>query len=100
MPNETAKRTALVLGASGLVGGHVLNQLLRDPAYGKVLVAVRKKLPLINEKLEQHNVDFDRLDLSPQTFRVDDIYCCLGTTMKQAGSREAFRKVDYTYPME
>ena len=100
MPNQTNKRTALLLGASGLVGGYVLDVLLNDPAYGKVVVAVRKKLPLINEKLEQVTVDFEQLGLNTQMFKVDDVFCCLGTTMKQAGSREKFRKVDYFYPVE
>jgi len=100
MSETTAKRTALLLGASGLVGSHCLELLLDDAAYGKVMVAVRKKLPLINEKLEQHTVDFDHLEDYPHVFDVNDIFCCLGTTIKQAGSRAKFRKVDHDYPLQ
>lgn len=99
MNEQATKRTALLLGASGLVGSHCLEWLLRDATYSKVVVAVRKKLPLINEKLEQHTVDFDQLDQYPEIFAVNDVFCCLGTTMAQAGSREAFKKVDYQYPL-
>jgi uncharacterized protein YbjT (DUF2867 family) len=97
--HKTPQRTALLLGASGLVGSHVLELLLRNPAYTKVIIAVRKKLPLINEKLDQQVVDFDNLEEHSSAFKADDVYCCLGTTIKQAGSQAQFRKVDHDYPI-
>ncbi len=93
-------KTALVLGATGLVGGEVIKLLLADETYQKVSVLVRRNLPLRHAKLEQHMVDFDQLSLHAGLFAVDDVYCCLGTTIRKAGSQEAFRKVDYTYPCE
>ncbi len=93
-------KTALVLGATGLVGGELVQLLLTDPTYHKVLVLVRRNLPLRHDKLEQHSVDFDRLSQHNALFAVDDVFCCLGTTIRKAGSQEAFRKVDYTYPYE
>ena len=93
-------RAALVVGASGLVGGHVLRLLLEDSAYAGVTVLARRELPLAHKKLQQRVVGFDRLAQIADFPRVHDVFCCLGTTMKQAGSRAAFRTVDYTYVVE
>lgn len=93
-------RTALVAGATGLVGGHLLRLLLDDPSYERVTALVRRGLPLSHKKLLQREINFDLLgDLGAVT-RVDDVFCCLGTTMRQAGSRDAFRTVDFTYVHE
>ena len=96
----TASRTALVAGASGLVGSRVLRLLLEDPAYARVTVLARRELPLSHKKLEQRVVSFDRLAQIADFPRVHDVFCCLGTTMKQAGSPAAFRRVDCTYVVE
>jgi len=96
----TPARTALVAGASGLVGRHVVHLLLEDPAYARVTVLARRELPLSHKKLEQQVVSFDRLAQIADFPRVHDVFCCLGTTMKQAGSPDGFRKVDYTYVVE
>jgi len=93
-------RTALVAGASGLVGSQVLRLLLEDPAYSRVTLLARRELPLSHKKLEQRIASFDRLAQIADFPRVHDVFCCLGTTMKQAGSPDAFRKVDFTYVVE
>ena len=93
-------RTALVAGASGLVGSQVLRLLLEDPTYTRVTVLARRELPLSHKKLEQRIASFDRLAQIADFPRVHDVFCCLGTTMKQAGSPDAFRKVDFTYVVE
>jgi uncharacterized protein YbjT (DUF2867 family) len=95
-------KSALVLGASGLVGRALLNQLLHDPRYGRITCLVRRPLAqhglVDNEnKLAPIVVDFDCLDEYLGYFKVDHVFCCLGTTMKVAGSRAAFRKVDFEY---
>ena len=90
-------RTALVAGASGLVGGHLLPLLLADRAYARVVALARRELPARHAKLEQRVVDFGRLDAFSDIPRVDDVFCCLGTTIKAAGSQEAFRLVDHDY---
>lgn len=92
-------RTALVFGATGLIGGHLVRQLLESPEYHRVVLLLRRPLGLAHEKLEQQVTDFNRLEEHRAAFRVDDLYCCLGTTMRKAGSREAFRRVDYDYPL-
>ena len=93
-------RTALVAGGSGLVGGHLLRQLLEDADYDRVTALTRRTLALTHKKLVQRVVDFDRLAEVSDFPRVHDVFCCLGTTIKQAGSQEAFRKVDLTYVAE
>lgn len=93
-------RTALLFGATGLVGGHCLDLLLRDEAYGKVITPGRRKLALTHPKLEQHVIDFARLTEYSHVMSAQDVFCCLGTTIKKAGSQEAFRQIDFTYPHE
>ncbi len=90
-------KTALVIGATGLIGKHLTIKLLSSNYYSKVKVLVRKPLDLNHPNLEQIIVDFDNLDSSK--IIADDVFCCLGTTMKAAGSKEAFYKVDFTYPV-
>jgi uncharacterized protein YbjT (DUF2867 family) len=94
------KRTALLVGATGLVGGHCLNYLLKDENYSHIVVLTRRNLEIENPKLTQYAVDFDQLENYSDQIKADDIFCCLGTTIKKAGSQEAFRKVDYYYPLQ
>ena len=94
-------RTALLAGATGLIGSHCLKLLLDDPAYSKVTIIARKKIELNHPKLVAVCINFDQLDeLSAKIDPVDDAFCCLGTTLKAAGSKEAFHLVDYTYCLE
>jgi uncharacterized protein YbjT (DUF2867 family) len=97
MPQE---RTALLLGATGLVGGYCLNRLLMDEVYGSVATLGRRPLDRTHAKLAHHVVDFDRYETYNTLLKVDDVFCCLGTTMKQAGSKQAFRQVDFEYPVQ
>ena len=98
--NTNQSKTALLLGASGLVGGHCLGFLLEEPSYTRVIVLVRKALPVMHEKLVQYVVDFDELENLGNCIPVDDVYYCLGTTIKRAGTQEAFRKVDFDYTVK
>lgn len=92
----TEPRIALIVGATGLVGGHCLRLLLDHPAYARVVALVRRPLPARSDRLEQRVVDFDRL-AQAEPPAVTDVFSALGTTIKKAGSQEAFRKVDYEY---
>jgi uncharacterized protein YbjT (DUF2867 family) len=87
-------RTALVAGASGLVGGFLLDELLASPLYQQVHSLGRRALPREHPRLTQRTVDFTRLEDEPLP-PAEDAFCCLGTTIKKAGSREAFRAVDH-----
>jgi len=91
-------KTALIVGATGLVGNHLAHKLVNHPAYSSVKVLVRKPMDFQHPKLEQIVVGFDNFDTA--IVKADDVFCCLGTTMKQAGSKEAFYKVDFQYPFE
>lgn len=91
------KRSALIAGATGAVGRHLLSMLLADDDYSAVHILTRRPIAATESKLHIHEVDFERLDQHAALFDVDDVFCCLGTTMKQAGSKEAFRRVDHDY---
>ena len=95
---DMGERTALLFGASGLTGGHCLRYLLADDHYTKVVAPGRRLLDIEHPKLEQPLVDFDRLDGFVEALKGDDVFCCLGTTIRKAGSREAFQTVDFVYP--
>ncbi|HUM02121.1 MAG TPA: oxidoreductase [Thermoanaerobaculia bacterium] len=94
------RRTALLVGATGLVGGHCLRMLLADDAWSQVVVLARRRLPASHPKLVARLVDFDRLGQLSGFPRVTDVFCALGTTIARAGSRPEFYKVDFTYVAE
>jgi uncharacterized protein YbjT (DUF2867 family) len=92
-------RTAIVAGATGLVGSHLLELLLNNEYYTSVLALTRKPLPNTNLKLRNLVLDFEQIEAHSSELQGDDVFCCLGTTMKQVGSREKFRRVDFDYPV-
>jgi uncharacterized protein YbjT (DUF2867 family) len=92
-------KRALVLGATGLVGKELVKQLVEDPDYAGVTAIVRKPLSFSHPKLKEVLANFDKLELQAAEFHVDAVYCCLGTTIKVAGSKEAFKRVDLDYPV-
>lgn len=95
------KKTALVLGASGLVGNELVKTLIQQNQYSKIHLLVRNPIKVYESSIcEQHVVDFHLLHNYSDLFQVTDVFCCLGTTIKKAKTREAFRKVDYEYPVE
>ncbi len=91
-------KTAIVLGASGLVGTELVFQLLNTTEFEKVKIFVRRSLGISNPKLEEHIIDFDELSVWKQDLVGDTLFSCMGTTLKTAGSKEKQYKVDYTYP--
>lgn len=91
-------KTALVAGATGAVGREIVRGLCEDENYDKIIVWARRELNFSHEKLETQIINFDEIkDIRP--CEVDEIFCALGTTMKQAGSRGQFYKVDVSYPV-
>ena len=92
-------KTAIVIGATGMVGKQVLNYLLDLDVYKQVIAVTRKPLPT-HPKLKNLVIDFDRLTESLKKVKADDAFCCLGTTIKQADTKTAFHRVDYTYNFE
>lgn len=88
-------KKALVLGATGLVGRHSLRYLLDSNAYQHVTVLSRRPLDIEHPRLTVKEGDLADLTPWAEQFAVDDVFCCLGTTMDKAGSRQAFRHVDH-----
>lgn len=92
------QKSALVLGASGLIGSEVLQLCLDSNVYNTVIAPVRRPLLIDHEKLVEKVIDFD-MPPWEDLFPADHVYCCLGTTIKTAGSKSNFRKVDHDYPL-
>ena len=85
----------LLTGATGLVGGHLLNLLVADPRISEIIAPTRRPLPAQNKVINLVEEDLTDV-LRPLETPVDIVFCCLGTTRKQAGSKQAFIHVDYT----
>jgi len=98
-----AKRTAVLLGASGLVGGYCLRGLVAAQEYSRVILLVRKELSLSEAGVPANRVEQRVMNLAETTsgdfVAVTDLFCALGTTIAKAGSQPAFRAVDYELPM-
>lgn len=93
--------TAVVLGATGLVGEQLVQQLLNDPAFLKVRILVRRQVELSHSKLEAEIVDFNNLpQFRSELGRGDCIFCCIGTTQKKVkGDKAAYHKIDVGIPV-
>ena len=83
-------KTAIIAGASGLIGKSLTQLILQSDDYGQVIALVRKPLGIQHDKLKEINIDFDQLSEMEEFPKADDVFCALGTTMKKAGSKEAF----------
>lgn len=88
----------LLVGATGLVGRHVLQQALADPRVASIVAPTRRPLPA-HAKLSSPAVDYERLDEDAAWWHADAVICTLGTTLRAAGSKAAFRRVDHDYPL-
>lgn len=88
----------MLVGASGLVGQQLLRLALADPVVSGVVAPTRKPLAAA-AKLENPAIDFEHLPADAPWWKVDAVICTLGTTMAQAGSESAFRRVDHDYPL-
>ncbi len=88
-------RVALVYGATGLIGSEVVRLLVASEAYGEVHALVRKNPGIEDDKLRVHLTDFSDLSAAELPSGVTDVFCCLGTTQKKAGSKEAFYTIDF-----
>ena len=96
-----SEQTAVVIGASGLIGSHVVDQLLHDEYFSAIRVLVRRGLALNHPKLQQVIIDFDDEDNYAHNFGIGDvIFCCVGTTQKKVkGDKIAYAKVDHAIPV-
>ncbi|GAA4824671.1 NAD(P)H-binding protein [Algivirga pacifica] len=90
-------KTALVLGATGLVGGFLVKELIANPAYTKIKIFTRRSTNLQHPKIEEVIMDFDHMEMVKESVEGDVLFSAFGTTRNKAGSKEAQYKVDYTY---
>ena len=90
-------KKAVVIGATGLIGSHLVKQLLADNRFAEVVVFVRRATGIKDTKLKEYVIDFKKPDEWSGKVKGDVFFSVLGTTLKQAGSKESEYKVDYTY---
>jgi uncharacterized protein YbjT (DUF2867 family) len=93
-------KTAVVVGASGLIGKTLVRKLLEDNRYKSVKVFVRRSINISNTKLVEYIVDIDKITDWKNKITGDELYSAMGTTIKKAGSKEAQYKIDVTYQYE
>ncbi len=93
-------KKAIIAGASGLIGNHLLQIILNENDYDEVLILVRKELPIQHRKLKQLVIDYTRLNDYTGSIKGDAIFCCLGTTKKNTPDETKYRKIDHDYPLQ
>jgi uncharacterized protein YbjT (DUF2867 family) len=91
-------KTALIIGSTGLIGSQLLQLLLESDYYSSVITFVKRDTGIQHPKLKQHIIDFEKPESYRDLVEGDDFFCTIGTTINKAGSKEAFRKVDFEYP--
>jgi len=94
------KKKALIIGATGLIGNELVKLVSQSDYYEQIYLLVRRKTGFESDKVVEILADFDNLEESLKSIQADDVYNCLGTTMKKAGSKEEFHKVDFSYPIK
>lgn len=99
MPGKSAK-TAILIGATGLVGARCLDLLLKSSDYRQVTAVSRRPVPLQHARLVRVETPFEQLGEVLGELSADAAFCCLGTTIRQAGTKAEFHKVDYGYVLE
>jgi len=92
-------KTAILFGSTGLTGSFVLQELIKDVRYSRIILFLRKPLPELLPKITEVVMELTEHDDFEKFVFGDEIYCCLGTTIRKAGSQEAFRKVDFELPV-
>ncbi|MEM1257076.1 MAG: NAD(P)H-binding protein [Bacteroidota bacterium] len=95
---KNRKKTAIVLGATGLVGGILLDLLLEDKRYNEVLVFSRRRLDQPHPKLKVHIGDLLRLDSFVEQFKGDEVYCCIGSTQAKTPDMDTYKQIDFGIP--
>ncbi len=93
-------KTAIIAGASGLIGSNLLQILTNEPVYEQVLLLLRKELPIKHRKIKQLIVNFNQLAEYKSEILGDVIFCCLGSTRKKTPDLTKYRKIDHDYPVQ
>ena len=93
-------KTALLFGSSGLVGGHLLNQLIKDTNYSKIKLFVRSVPEISDSKVEIIKTDFNNLENHKEDIKGDDSFFCIGTTKQNSPDKDKYRRVELEIPKE
>ena len=93
-------KTAIVFGSTGLIGGHLVNQLIQDNYYNKIKIFVRSQTSINNEKVEVINIDFNNLKNHKTEITGDDCFFCIGTTKQNSPDKNNYQKVELDIPKE
>jgi nucleoside-diphosphate-sugar epimerase len=93
-------KTALLFGSSGLVGGHLLNQLIKDTNYSKIKLFVRSDPEISDLKVEIIKTDFNNLENHKEDIKGDDCFFCIGTTKKNSPNKDEYKRVELDIPKE
>ena len=93
-------KTAIVFGSTGLIGGHLVNQLIQDNYYTKIKIFVRSQISINNEKVEVINIDFNNLKNHKTEITGDDCFFCIGTTKQNSPDKNEYQKVELDIPKE
>ncbi len=91
-------KTAIILGATGLTGGLLLERLLDDDRYEAVVLFGRRSIQLPHKKIKEHIIDLFQLADHKEDFRADEVFCCIGTTAAKTPDKETYKKIDYGIP--
>lgn len=93
------KKTAIILGATGLTGSILLKNLLKDPVYEKIKLFSRSTADMNSPKIEEHLIDMFQLENHSEAFKADVVFCCIGTTKSKTPDKETYKKIDYGIPV-
>ena len=93
-------KTALLFGSSGLIGGHLLNQLIQNNNYTKIKIFVRSELEINNPKVEIIKIDFNNLENHNEDIKGDDCFFCIGTTKQNSPDKNEYQRVELEIPKE
>lgn len=91
-------KTAIILGATGLTGGILLQNLLKDNEYKKIIIFTRKSVKIKSPKIEEHIVDLLSLETEKSKFIADVVFCCIGTTTKKTKDKLLYKAIDFGIP--
>ncbi|WP_350293275.1 NAD-dependent epimerase/dehydratase family protein [uncultured Croceitalea sp.] len=92
-------KTAIILGATGLVGGILLELLVKDKLYKKIVLFSRRAVEIKHQKIEEHLCDLLELELQQEHFKADEVFCCIGSTNAKTPNNELYKRIDYGIPV-
>ncbi|MEH6764326.1 MAG: NAD(P)H-binding protein [Aequorivita antarctica] len=93
------KKTAIILGATGLTGGILLEKLLKDPSFEKIKLFSRSSAENNSSRIDEHLINMFQLEDHSEAFKADVIFCCIGTTKANTPDKETYKKIDYGIPV-